>query len=128
MRVLVCGGRDFADKKLINRTLDCLYQQKTIRVIIEGDAGDKNFPPLYGADCLAGYWAQKNNIENLKFPVTRDNWNNIGPAAGPIRNRRMLIEGKPDIVVAFPGGKGTANMVKQARKRGVRVITIEGEL
>ena len=33
--------------------------------------------------------------------------------------------GKPDLVVAFPGGAGTLNMVMQARKAGVRVIEID---
>ena len=40
-----------------------------------------------------------------------------GNAAGPIRNQRMLDHGKPDIVVAFPGGSGTADMVKLSRGR-----------
>jgi hypothetical protein len=31
----------------------------------------------------------------------------------------MLDQGKPDLVVAFPGGRGTANLVKQARAAGV---------
>ena len=34
----------------------------------------------------------------------------------------MLAEGKPDLVVAFPGGAGTANMIEQARAAGVRVF------
>jgi hypothetical protein len=34
----------------------------------------------------------------------------------------MLAEGEPDLVVAFPGGRGIANMVKQARAAGVEVL------
>jgi hypothetical protein len=37
----------------------------------------------------------------------------------------MLMEGKPDLVVAFPGGRGTANMIEQARKAGVEVLEIK---
>jgi len=33
----------------------------------------------------------------------------------------MLDEGKADLVVAFPGGRGTANMLSQARAADVRV-------
>jgi UDP-N-acetylmuramoylalanine-D-glutamate ligase len=47
-----------------------------------------------------------------------------GRSADPIRNRRTLDEGKPDLVVAFPGGRGTAHMVSQARAAGVRVIEV----
>jgi len=54
----------------------------------------------------------------MPFPA---DWSRHGKSAGPIRNRQMLIEGRPDIVVAFPGGKGTANMIKQAVEAGVKV-------
>jgi hypothetical protein len=37
----------------------------------------------------------------------------------------MLDEGKPDLVLAFPGGRGTANMMRQARERGVRVVEVQ---
>jgi len=47
-----------------------------------------------------------------------------GRAAGPVRNAQMLAEGKPDFVVAFPGGRGTADMCKQARARGVKVVEV----
>jgi hypothetical protein len=51
-----------------------------------------------------------------------------GPAAGPIRNQRMLDWG-PDLVVAFAGGKGTADMVRRARcrRRGYRTMTLHSE-
>jgi hypothetical protein len=40
-----------------------------------------------------------------------------------MRNQAMLDYGKPDLVVAFPGGKGTADMVRRARVAGVKVLT-----
>jgi hypothetical protein len=36
----------------------------------------------------------------------------------------MLVYGKPQLVVAFPGGGGTANMVEQAEAAGVKVKPI----
>lgn len=36
----------------------------------------------------------------------------------------MLVEGKPDIVVAFEGHRGTADMVERARKAGIEVREI----
>lgn len=48
-------------------------------------------------------------------------WNRNKKSAGPIRNQRMLDEGKPDLVIAFPGGKGTAHMVKIAREANIEV-------
>ncbi len=49
-------------------------------------------------------------------------WMKYGKAAGPIRNARMLAEGKPDLVVAFPGGRGTADMLRRVREAGIEVI------
>ncbi len=49
-------------------------------------------------------------------------WSKYGRRAGPIRNKQMLDVGKPHLVVAFPGGAGTANMVKQAKAAGVPII------
>jgi hypothetical protein len=74
-----------------------------------------------GADIMA-----ENYAEMLKIPrrIYYPDWNTYGRAAGPIRNRRMLIDGKPDLVIAFPGGKGTLNMVKQASKANVKVEKI----
>ena len=36
----------------------------------------------------------------------------------------MLDEGKPDLVIAFPGGKGTADMARRAREAGIEVIEV----
>ena len=47
-----------------------------------------------------------------------------GAAAGPVRNGEMLSRGKPDVVIAFPGGRGTANMCEQAMTAGVRVVRV----
>jgi hypothetical protein len=60
----------------------------------------------------------------LKVERYRADWAKHGRAAGPIRNKQMLEEGKPDLVVAFPGGQGTANMMSQVREAGVRVMAI----
>ena len=42
-------------------------------------------------------------------------WTKYGKSAGPIRNAEMLRFGKPQLVVAFPGGDGTENMIGQAK-------------
>lgn len=113
MRVLVCGGRDFSDPALLNRTLDDLAKTEVVDCVIEGNAR--------GADRIAGYWARRRGIPNHKFPA---DWAAHGRAAGPMRNRKMLNEGHPDIVIAFRGGAGTADMVRQARAAGVRVVEV----
>lgn len=39
--------------------------------------------------------------------------------AGPVRNTRMLREGRPDVAIGFPGGSGTADMAKQCLEYGL---------
>lgn len=112
-RVLVCGGRGFDDAALVERTLCDLRPAPS--VIIEGGAR--------GADKLARLWAQHYGADVETCPA---DWGAHGKAAGPIRNQRMLDEGKPDLVIAFPGGRGTADMVRRAKAAGVEVRAIPG--
>ena len=74
-----------------------------------------------GADSLAGRYARRKHIRESKFPA---DWVRHGRSAGVIRNQRMLDEGEPDLVVAFPGGRGTADMVRQAKAAGIKVCEI----
>lgn len=113
IKVLVCGGRDFTDEVLICSTLGKIHKEHGISVIVHGGAS--------GADCLASVFAEKNGISTERYPA---NWQKHGKAAGPIRNKYMLNFSKPDIVVAFDGGKGTANMVSLANKDGVPVFIV----
>ncbi len=109
MRVLVTGGRDFTDAAMVQAALDPLAAD--IEVLIEGGAR--------GADTLAREWAKAHGIPWQTYEA---NWKRYGRRAGPIRNQKMLDEGYPDLVVAFPGGKGTADMVRRAREAGVKVM------
>jgi UDP-N-acetylmuramoylalanine-D-glutamate ligase len=111
MRVLVCGGRDYDDKTLMFKVLDSLPK---ITLLIAGDAK--------GADQMAHYWAAMREVTSKKYAAE---WRVYGPAAGPIRNQVMLERGKPELVVAFPGGRGTADMVSRAKKAGVKVMFID---
>jgi hypothetical protein len=113
MKVIVCGGRDFKNLAFIWSNLDKIHADTPITSLMQGGAS--------GADQLAGDWAKsKAGIERL---VCKAQWEKYGNSAGPRRNARML-EWVPDLVVAFPGGRGTADMVRQARAAGVMVIEI----
>lgn len=110
MRVLVCGGRHYKNLAAVEHALTVLHAKRCITVLIEGGAT--------GADCLARRWAEKHGITVMTFPA---DWKKFGRQAGPWRNNAMLYQGKPDGVVAFPGGAGTANMISQAEAAGVKV-------
>lgn len=112
MRVLVCGGRDYGDRRSVYSELDRLYAQHPI-VLIAGGAR--------GVDNLAADWAAARSVPKMIYNA---DWERHGKAAGPIRNQRMIDEGKPDLVVAFPGGRGTADMVKRAKAADIKVIEV----
>lgn len=113
-RVLVCGGRNYADREQLFRVLDTGHVADTISCIIHGAAR--------GADTLAGAWALERGVLVETYPA---NWDVHGRSAGHVRNKQMLESGKPNVVVAFPGGAGTTNMVVQAKIAGMPVVIIQ---
>lgn len=115
MRVLVCGGREYGDADRVYRVLDALEVERgRIGVVIHGGAP--------GADWLADCWGVDRGKGRERYTA---DWTR-GPRGGPERNARMIREGRPDLVVAFPGGRGTADMVRRARAAGVEVVEVEG--
>ena len=107
MRVLIFGSRTFDDRESLYRIMDDHDRNKKISVVIEGEAP--------GADTLGREWAKARGIKVEKFPA---DWERYGKAAGPIRNRQMISEGKPDMAVGFVDKplmytKGSKNMHDQ---------------
>jgi len=113
MRVLVCGGRNYDDWERVAEVLNKLDREAGIDAIIQGGAG--------GADRCAKNWAYQAGINCQTYEA---DWESYGSFAGPKRNAEMLAHSQPDLVIAFPGGRGTADMVRKARKAGVDTIEI----
>ena len=124
MRIVVTGGRDFADGALVDRALSAVHRKHGITVLIQGEAS--------GADRLCKQWAEQRNIPTLDMAA---DWDDVGrpgavvrkrrdgklydAAAGGLRNQRMIDEGLPEAAVAFPGGPGTADMVGRLKRHGI---------
>jgi hypothetical protein len=106
MNILACGGRDYDNREYMDKCLS----QLMVTLLIHGNAK--------GADTQAGQWAADKGLPVLIFPAL---WHKEGKAAGIKRNIRMLEEGRPDLVVAFAGGRGTAHMKSIAKAAGVPV-------
>lgn len=109
MIAIVCGGRDYRDQERVFAVLD----QMKPTFVIHGGAR--------GADALAENWAISRGVPYARVPAQ---WERYGRGAGQKRNGWML-QLKPDRVIAFPGGRGTAGMVEQADKAGFLVIKVE---
>ena len=113
-RVLVCGGRDYEDRDKVNATLDyCCQFFEPDFVLIHGSAR--------GADRLAHVWAFFKGCAVIEMKA---NWDFYGKTAGHIRNEWMLKFAMPDLVIAFPGGPGTRDMIRQAMAAGVDVYAV----
>ena len=108
--ILVCGGRDYSDYSRVGEVLAEHVTQND--VLIEGGAR--------GADTLARQWATENGVH---VATVKALWDYYGKSAGFLRNDAMR-KLKPDLVIAFPGGAGTAMMVDLAIKDDIPVVLI----
>jgi ABC-type Fe3+-hydroxamate transport system substrate-binding protein len=110
MRILVTGGRRFDDKELLFTFLDRLHRERSITLVIHGAAR--------GTDSFAEEWGKTRGVETLPCLADIERYKR---AVWDEQSKQMLAH-KPDLVVAFPGGNGTANMVQLAQKAGFHVV------
>ena len=132
MRVIVCGGRDYTDWDAVKATLDSRKEKITLvlsgacRIRSPFDPGPNGDGYAGGADGLGERWADENGIKYMRFyPSEYGRW----PAAGPKRNGAMVDYASKSedggAIVAFPGGKGTADCLKQAREAKLAVLEVK---
>lgn len=121
IKVLVCAGRDYDNGKLVYKTLDEIHAQRKIGLLIEGGAK--------GGDALAHNWALSRGIQPCQMKPCWGFYSDLYPnrknPAGPIRNSAMLYWLQPDLVVAFPGGTGTADMIRISRNANIEVLEVK---
>lgn len=129
-RLLVCGGRKYRNGALLYQTLDKLHAEHQFSDFMQGGAT--------GADALAKEWARtKPEITRWECKAAWTDLTQPGAVikkradgtlydarAGHRRNVRMM-EWQPDLVVAFPGDRGTKDMVELAHAGGVVVMEIK---
>lgn len=108
-RVIIAGGRGYAMNREDWRLLDLMRDKLPIGEVVSGDAS--------GADTEGRLWAEARGLPVHRFPA---DWNRFGNRAGPIRNREMALFA--DTLIAFRGGTGTADMVRQATRLGLLVL------
>lgn len=137
---LVCGGRSYGvprddpsmtPAQRMDDFLRATYERTRLFNVLDEqkDLHEYHIEPVAlvihgaapGADSLAKEWADLRGIAENGYPA---DWTRFGRKAGPIRNQRMLDQGKPDIVIAFPGGRGTADMVRRARTAGIPALEV----
>lgn len=112
-RVLVSGGASDNAHSRIYHALYTVHERWCIACVIHAGRSE--------ADHLAQAWAEQQGIPTEIFAA---DWRRQGLGAGPASQQRMLEEGQPDLVVAFPGGRGTPDLIESARARGLEVLDL----
>ena len=105
----VTGGRVYRHREVVRLVLDTLAPT----LVRHGACSS-------GADRFASDWCREHDVAEDRHPA---HWSQHGKAAGPYRHGTMA-KLAADLWVAFPGGPGTANMVRQADVAGHRVVRI----
>lgn len=113
MRLLVCGGRHFEDAEMVHHELTALHWRKPISVVVHSS--------IAGVGIIAEAWARRHGIAVVRYPP---NWEFYGKKAEGLRSDFMLTDSRPDFVVAFPGGRHTADLVQRAINVGLAVLAI----
>lgn len=109
-RIAVFGGRDLRCSVQIRSALDGVLAKHGPFIVVHGACPT-------GADKIASQWARWRGLPEEPHPA---DWQVHGRRAGPLRNEVMARSGL-DGAVAFPGGRGTADMLKRCVAAGVPV-------
>jgi len=125
INVVVTGGRDFNDAAFVNRVLDDIRPFRIFHGACGVDADKQDWRKLKGADKLANDWAISRGVFVLGVPAA---WSRLGLRAGPVRNKRLITDYLPNLVIAFPGGNGTRNLISHAEHYGTRIIAYNEHL
>lgn len=116
INLVVAGSRDLTPLHydVVARAIDT-WIEKHARTgdvrIVEGGAR--------GADQLAATYSRVRLVGHQRV---RADWESDGKAAGPIRNQRMIDDAHGLVVVRYPDSRGSADVLRRARKKGIPII------
>lgn len=123
MRVLVFGGREYNKRQNVYDILGEFHDKTPITLLIHGACGSKLDPETgyitWSADELAEQWAKHAYIPYLGVPAVWYVNGKFRRAAGPERNALMIVKGRPQAGIGFPGGKGSADMASKLEAAGI---------
>jgi hypothetical protein len=115
MRLLLAGGRHLDDVGVIRRALDRAHAMGPVEVLIHGGAG--------ALGVAAEGWAREMRLHVVRYPA---NWREFGKRAESLRDAFMLVDSRPDVLLALPGGADTRALVLRALAAGLPVIEADG--
>lgn len=117
MKVIIAGSRNAVGslwkRALLNVMVEFEAKHGPVTTVISGTAK--------GMDSIGEAWAKWKNVPVVQFAP---DWEKHGRGAGPKRNALMAAEGEA-LVCLHDGGPGSADMMRQARKKGMPVVEVD---
>ena len=124
MKAIIAGGRKFIPLKPDYLWLDDMHKKLGITMVMSGCAT--------GADQFGEAWAKLHGIPVDAHPAE---WTNINAKGAVVKQRRngsfynalagfwrnQAMADTADVLLVFPGGSGTADMIFRARLKGMPV-------
>lgn len=112
MKTIIAGSRSITDKALVYQAVK--ESDFDITEVVSGGAkGVDKLGEQYAIECL------------IPIKLFRANWNKFGHAAGPLRNIEMAKYAEALIAIWNGTSTGTAHMIDQARRHGLKVFVKE---
>jgi YspA, cpYpsA-related SLOG family len=115
MRLIVCGGRHFRDMALVEKALRRINAVRQIDVIVHGGSAGIGMP--------VETWGREHDVHIIRYPPCRS----PGRSGDSKRDEFMLLDGRPDAVLAFPGGRRTKAFVELASAQRIPVIFAQAD-
>lgn len=118
MRFLVTGSRHWDDVPAVETALGgywfAMAHGRSNTVLVHGECT--------GLDTIAAQLWRRWNLPDEQFDA---DWDNLGKAAGPIRNQMMVASGA-DVCLAFPmpSSRGTFDCMRRAACAGIPVVNL----
>lgn len=112
-KACVTGGRDFEDEPFVHKVLTAAWRKFRFKELVHGSAS--------GVDTFADNWCKKNGVKAIPYPA---DWDEHDLAAGRIRNAEMWNQERFELLIAFPGNRGTSHMTNLCRTVGIRRLIV----
>lgn len=140
MKLLICGGRDYGrkwnyeeqrwriDRGTVRRAFRLLQricqtvQSSRITIVHGKAAGADSIAEGFVRYCRRNKLFISQELTEIAYPA---DWKTHGKKAGPIRNQQMLTTEQPDVIIVFPGGKGTEHMKTIGRLAGIPIYEVK---
>ena len=111
VRIIVCGGRDFTDNRMLSSVLWAVHERRSIAEVIH--TGQR------GCAQMANRWAFEHGVHRTEL---RADYKRYGEKRAPVIRNRKMLELRPSGIIVFSGSAEVHSLLAQALYGGVPVM------